>query len=62
MVQTEDRLHVLQEAADELLVSTQTLKRWERRGLVRLVRVVPGGRWRITEAELQRLRRGIDDE
>ena len=50
----------LKEAADRLGVHPQTLRNWEARGTIQLVRLPNSGYRRVPAAEVERLRASIE--
>lgn len=58
---SEARAYVtLKRAARQLGVHEQTLRSWEKRGLIRLVRLPGSGYRRVPVEEIDRLRRGME--
>lgn len=52
---TEDRDFTVEEVADVMRVSAQTVRLWIKKGWVNAHKT-PSGRWRVSQAEVDRLR------
>ena len=58
MVTAEEPMNTFVEVAEQLKVTVPTLRRWRAQGLLRAVRLVPGGNFRVPRSEVERLKQG----
>ena len=58
MVEAEEPMDTFVEVAVQFKVTVETVRRWHAQGLLRAVRPVPAGNFRVPRSEVERLMQG----